>query len=470
VINQIASKIGNSSKPGLEAYRVARKQDETYVTNPNFTIGFLRAEHYDVKKAAWRMFRHLKIKRELFGDEKLARDILLDDLGEEGKKYMALGTLQVLPMPDDDGRRVIFGTTVLDSSASEIQKEAAIKVYFYFLAYAIEHVDDSIQKKGIVLLNWRVHNPPFPNAALLGPVSQIWRCIPMRVVAVHTCYAPITAITFSAFQLFGKLVAAWSSNQLVINHSHCGTATEVEYELRTKHNIPTDRFPYNKQAADIIHNHYHKVWMNRRNAIDQKKAQLYVSSRRSSVSVTQVLQSLRTSDQSIGIDFWNDSIGFSMVSDDESMIGSYHTNGDSNNEECMNISISSNDTFGDGSLESTENMFVGNDSCALGNGQLVNESDSDDIKLGRGKALQRHPGNIWLKALVSKEYEKYDSLDRNEQTKYATALVTKIKGTGRRFLKKSGETWTEVNDLEARKRVASRFRDERKRRLERSKT
>eukprot|EP00531_Pseudo-nitzschia_arenysensis_P001882 CAMPEP_0116133220 /NCGR_PEP_ID=MMETSP0329-20121206/9988_1 /TAXON_ID=697910 /ORGANISM="Pseudo-nitzschia arenysensis, Strain B593" /LENGTH=520 /DNA_ID=CAMNT_0003627833 /DNA_START=87 /DNA_END=1645 /DNA_ORIENTATION=+ len=421
-IHQIQAEIGNTSNPDLEAYKVAREQDSTYVTNPNFIISFLRADGYNPGKAAWRMFRHLKIKRELFGDEKLARDILLDDLGEEGKKYMALGTLQVLPMPDDDGRRVIFGTTVLDSSASEIQKEAAIKVYFYFLAYAIEHVDDSIQKKGIVLLNWRVHNPPFPNAALLGPVSQIWRCIPMRVVAVHTCYAPITAITFSAFQLFGKLVAAWSSNQLVINHSHCGTATEVEYELRTKHNIPTDRFPYNKQAADIIHNHYHKVWMNRRNAIDQKKAQLYVSSRRSSVSVTQVLQSLRTSDQSIGIDFWNDSIGFSMVSDDESMIGSYHTNGDSNNEECMNISISSNDTFGDGSLESTENMFVGNDSCALGNGQLVNESDSDDIKLGRGKALQRHPGNIWLKALVSKEYEKYDSLDRNEQTKYATAL------------------------------------------------
>jgi len=91
VINQIASKIGNSSKPGLEAYRVARKQDETYVTNPNFTIGFLRAEHYDVKKAAWRMFRHLKIKRELFGDEKLARDILLDDLGEKGKEILEKG-------------------------------------------------------------------------------------------------------------------------------------------------------------------------------------------------------------------------------------------------------------------------------------------------------------------------------------------------------------------------------------------
>jgi len=483
-IHQIQAEIGNTSNPDLEAYKVAREQDSTYVTNPNFIISFLRADGYNPGKAAWRMFRHLKIKRDLFGDDKVARDILLDDLGEEGRKYLERGAIQVLTMPDDDGRRVMFGTTTLDSSVDERLLTAAKKAHFYFWEYAIEEVDDSIRKKGIILINWRVHNPPLPNPSLVGTISQIWRCIRVRVFALHTCYAPITAVTFPAFELFGKLMSAWSINQRYILHTHCGTATEVEYELRTKHNIPTDCFPYNNRVADIIHNHYHKAWMNGRKYIDQKKAALSNSvQRRSSASITQVLRSLRASDQSMNIDFWNDSMGYLMVSDDESMIGeneeanieSPTTTNDANMEEYlnlamasggMNVSIVSDDSFVvDPSNGGTDNLSVGNDLNEIP--QLP--SDRDDIKLGRGKALQRHPGNVWFMALVSREYDTYDSLDRNEQTEYARALVREIKGEGRRFLKQNENSWwIEVTDTKARSVVASRFRNERKRRLEKS--
>jgi len=370
-----------------------------------------------------------------------------------------------------------------------------MKVLFYFLAFAIEELDEDVKKKGIVVINWRVHNPPVPTAALFGPMLQIWRCIPNQIFAFHTCYAPITALSYPAFEIISKLVSVSAKNQGYNFENHCGTAMEVEYELRMKHAIPTECFPYDPWATDFMHNHHHKAWVNRRNIIDQKKAELYIVSRRSSVSITQVLQSLRTSDQSMNIDFWNDSImnidfwndsiGFSMESDEESMIGS-NTAADSNHGELMSLSIASQNSFDEDSSASLDNMSVNsgindpnepNSIMAVGDDKLRNgysetsqlRDDSDDIKLGRGKALQRHPGNIWLKALVSKEFEKYDSLDRNEQTKYATALVTKIKGTGRRFLEKSEENaWIEVGDLEARPTVASRFRNESKRRLEKN--
>eukprot|EP00531_Pseudo-nitzschia_arenysensis_P014734 CAMPEP_0116133104 /NCGR_PEP_ID=MMETSP0329-20121206/9923_1 /TAXON_ID=697910 /ORGANISM="Pseudo-nitzschia arenysensis, Strain B593" /LENGTH=625 /DNA_ID=CAMNT_0003627703 /DNA_START=229 /DNA_END=2106 /DNA_ORIENTATION=+ len=475
-INQIESQIGNSGNSEFEAYKFAREQDAAYVTNPDFTIGFLRAEDYNVRKAAWRMFRYLKIKREIFGDDKVTRDILLDDLGEKGKEILDRGPMQVLTKPDNNGRAVVFCTYHVDKIRMRRKDfESVNKASFYFWTYAIEEADENFKKKGIVAIAWKVNNHPVPNIAIATKCNQIWRSAPMKVSDSHVCHSPISTRNFGAFELFAKMASLWTNNQGYGLESHCGTAMEVEYELKTKHNIPTEFFPFDPWSIDSIHTRYHKAWMNQRNFIDQKKAELSTSLRRSSL------------DQPERIGFWNES---SMISDDESMIndeddilfvGSPNTTEDINLEQPMNFSIASVDSFFEGdsiSVDRSIDYSNGSNAIMIIDGdrvisdfketQLTN--DRDDIKLGRGKGLQQHPGNKWLKNFISIEYENYNTLDRNKQTKFATAIVAKIKSTGRRFLKKSGNDWIEIKDTKARENVASRFRNERKRRLDESET
>ncbi len=127
-INRIESEIGNASNPQFEAYKLARDQNAAYVKHPAFTIGFLRAELYVVEKAAYRMFRYLKIKLDLFGEEKLTQDILIDDLGEDAKRYLERGGLQVLPKRDSSGRRVVFGTGLLNGSSDASAIDSAVGI------------------------------------------------------------------------------------------------------------------------------------------------------------------------------------------------------------------------------------------------------------------------------------------------------------------------------------------------------
>lgn len=130
VIKTFESSPASASDPNFAAYKMAREQDPTYINHPLYKIGFLRAENYDTERTAHRMFQYLRIKLELFGLEKLTRDILLDDLGEDGKRYLELGGLQVLPKRDQAGRRVMFGTGVLKGGGNEREILAAVSVTF----------------------------------------------------------------------------------------------------------------------------------------------------------------------------------------------------------------------------------------------------------------------------------------------------------------------------------------------------
>ena len=113
---------------GFEAYKVAREINPEYVKHPLFTKGFLRAEDYHTEKAARRIFTYLRIKLELFGRDKLTRDILLDDLGEDGRAYLESGALQILPKRDTSGRRVIFGVGRLNGKGTPRQVLSAVSV------------------------------------------------------------------------------------------------------------------------------------------------------------------------------------------------------------------------------------------------------------------------------------------------------------------------------------------------------
>ena len=91
-----------------DAYIKAYFQDKAYVEDRKFRLAFLRAERYNVKKTARRIFSFFEQKLNLFGEEKLTEPILYQDLTEDDLYSLHSGALQMLPMKDKAGRTVLI--------------------------------------------------------------------------------------------------------------------------------------------------------------------------------------------------------------------------------------------------------------------------------------------------------------------------------------------------------------------------
>ena len=78
------------------------------VKHREFRLKFLRADGFNAKKAARRMTNYFQSKVELFGEEKLLKDITLDDLDEDDLATLMTGGYMILPTKDQSGRTLIY--------------------------------------------------------------------------------------------------------------------------------------------------------------------------------------------------------------------------------------------------------------------------------------------------------------------------------------------------------------------------
>jgi len=85
-----------------------------------------------------------------------------------------------------------------------------------------------------------------------------------------------------------------------------------------------------------------------------------------------------------------------------------------------------------------------------------------DVLLGKGKPIQKHPGNVRLHAVVSSLLPKYDAAKRSERTKITNKVVEMVKALPSRFLSKDSGVWIEVHDAKARDKVSGLFRTQRR--------
>jgi hypothetical protein len=87
-----------------EAYEVAVSMSPEYVSSQ--LLSFLRAEDFNPKAAARRVMSHFRKKLELFGLDRLVKDISLEDLDEDDTEALSCGGIQFLPSKDRTGRPV----------------------------------------------------------------------------------------------------------------------------------------------------------------------------------------------------------------------------------------------------------------------------------------------------------------------------------------------------------------------------
>jgi hypothetical protein len=91
-----------------KAYDFAFQQSPEYVNDRALCLQFLRSNDFDTHKAAQKLVACFDFKMELFGQEKLAQNITLDDLYENDLTYLRSGAIQILPATDRIGRQILF--------------------------------------------------------------------------------------------------------------------------------------------------------------------------------------------------------------------------------------------------------------------------------------------------------------------------------------------------------------------------
>lgn len=96
-----------SMKEGT-AYALAEQMSYEYVSNNRFRTMFLRATRYTPQDAAQRMVEFFNYKKDLFGAEKLVKNITLDDMSDDDLASLEGGYVQVSTTRDMNGRPILI--------------------------------------------------------------------------------------------------------------------------------------------------------------------------------------------------------------------------------------------------------------------------------------------------------------------------------------------------------------------------
>ena len=100
------------------------------------------------------------------------------------------------------------------------------------------------------------------------------------------------------------------------------------------------------------------------------------------------------------------------------------------------------------------------------NNKYIDQDDTrpEDVLMGRGRKLQKHPGNIQFRKWIAEQITEYEIANKHRKTEMAEKIVSQVYQNGGRFLKqcpsanKDGTTWEEIDDTAARLKVAYTFR------------
>jgi hypothetical protein len=197
------------------AYNLAKSLSADYVNDPKFRLLFLRASSFDVNAAATQMVRFFDEKLELFGAEKLTKDIEWSDLDEDDIETVESGWFQVLPEKDQSGRiiacsfprlqsfrtarsmvrhsddlfpHIIFYFTeklVLSSHPLRFVRWQLRAFYFFSMAVLQE---EEAQERGFVFLNYDLGPIDFNrDLNMLKRRMTLHAALPVRMVSIHVC-------------------------------------------------------------------------------------------------------------------------------------------------------------------------------------------------------------------------------------------------------------------------------------------
>lgn len=106
--------------PNKAAYDQALATSESYVKDRLFRLKFLRADRLDPIRAGRRMINFFEYKKELFDQDRLVKNITIDDLNYDDMAVIKNGHMQFLPERDMAGRVIFCNIQSLERCASDL--------------------------------------------------------------------------------------------------------------------------------------------------------------------------------------------------------------------------------------------------------------------------------------------------------------------------------------------------------------
>ncbi|CAJ1969414.1 unnamed protein product [Cylindrotheca closterium] len=243
------------------AYNLAESQSEDYVTDRRLRLKFLRATMFDPKVAASRMAGYFRRKLDLFGLEKLVKNITFEDLGEDSMNAISHGMMhQVLPSRDTQGRAVVCGWQKLFLAQVDRFNDPVktlTKAFWYILTSVAD--DEETQKKGFVFVSYAVDSNQPSDAVrreTLRSCATVVETLPVRTTAAHFC-----SDSQAAAALWRIMIVSSPTYTRVRIRTHCGSHNEIKYRLMS-FGIPINDFPF-LERGDVKKTN-HLKWIERR--------------------------------------------------------------------------------------------------------------------------------------------------------------------------------------------------------------
>lgn len=231
----------------------------SYIFHRDFRLKFLRADLYDVEKAAHRYLRCVESLLKYFGVYALQRPLVFEDLGKECQDAAKEGYIQILPSRDRAGRLVV----VSQATNPGTTMSTIMKLYTYVFQVVSEDVPT--QKRGVIFVFSSDDNAlkMISNPASKMEYSMYREATPVRRSCTHFCL-PENNPTMRVVRAI--MMMAMSLEERVRTRIHMdGLTTETQYKLMT-FGIPVSELPITSTGA--IKTKHHIQWIKTRKAID----------------------------------------------------------------------------------------------------------------------------------------------------------------------------------------------------------
>ena len=327
----------------------------------------------------------------------------------------------------------------------------------YFMSNLGEHDNEPGRTKGYVYLRWGVHCKELPDWAVRNfyDIYSSWHgWCPCKLASVHHCYPPL----LECFHWInkGEMLSMFDSylskfKRFIV---HYGTELQCKDQMLKGYGFPVDSIPISYDGIKPFHTRHVAQWIAERHHIEQWKKDAPRTSSSSSSSLSVVQKMLLTPE--IEADFRHDEDAF------------FRKNGSHTTDDSVSKTLSD-------SVGSAQSILSENHDETMGKIEKIalstKATDEDQVGIhkadvllvqGMNSALRIQPGNIRFRKLIEDQYPTYSAYQKKSQkTKLSEQIVRKVAGWGGRFMKWDPEqgVWTEVDFIEARKKVATTFRD-----------
>ncbi|CAJ1937798.1 unnamed protein product [Cylindrotheca closterium] len=462
----------NNTKRGTY-YETAESMNPDYVRARAFRIMFLRGNRYDAKAAAQQMLKFFEQKHKIFGDEKLVKDITLDDLDEDDIACLKTGASQLLGR-DSANRQILLQVPSLRAFANH-QNE--LRALYYILMTASRSQETQIRGCAAILYTVGDHKDAKKGVGYLDNM-RLTMSLPLYMAGNHVCGDRDTAESF----LWSVAVKMLPAKRRARLRMHFGSHTECQYLLST-YGIPSQMLPF-RPGTYMVNLETHHNWCQSYLLMEKQKSGhvpsplavtqinandvLYVDRKKNNNMGNQRLRAL-IKEFSSQYDAGSNETKKLMV---DALLGEIRKAGGRFLKQQANCTSERQLVWEELSLEEARakvtQLFRNNrrrpeaSRDRIHGGFIISDFPRpNDVVFGKGA---RSPGSELLQRLIKNRSHEYDSLDRGMKKDLVDSILHQIKEQGGRFLQPTevfGEFLAVTDDM-ARARISKYFRNNRR--------